>query len=122
MKPSVNQVISTVGDDGKLLFWCPGCDRTHGIQHGEGKGPRWDWNGDVRRPTITPSILVRRTKLTVSDEEAMTRAAAGEKELPHVETICHSFITDGRIQFLTDCTHTLAGQTVDLPNYGAGHD
>jgi len=30
------------------------------------------------------------------------------------ERICHSFITDGKIQFLSDCTHHLAGQTVDL--------
>jgi len=29
--------------------------------------------------------------------------------------VCHSFVTDGRIQFLGDCTHNLAGQTVDLP-------
>jgi len=29
--------------------------------------------------------------------------------------ICHSFIRDGKIQFLGDCTHALAGQTVDLP-------
>lgn len=28
--------------------------------------------------------------------------------------ICHSFITDGEIQFLNDCTHKLAGHTVDL--------
>jgi hypothetical protein len=28
---------------------------------------------------------------------------------------CHSFVTDGRIQFLSDSTHALAGQTVDLP-------
>lgn len=25
--------------------------------------------------------------------------------------------TDGRIQFLNDCTHALAGQTVDLPDW-----
>ena len=30
--------------------------------------------------------------------------------------VCHSFVTDGRIQFLNDCTHALAGQTVDLPD------
>ena len=26
------------------------------------------------------------------------------------------FVTDGKIQFLGDCTHALAGQTVDLPD------
>ncbi len=34
--------------------------------------------------------------------------------------ICHSFVTDGRIQFLSDCTHPLAGQTVDIPEWDAG--
>jgi hypothetical protein len=33
-----------------------------------------------------------------------------------VPNVCHSFVTDGRIQFLTDSNHALAGQTVDLPD------
>ena len=28
---------------------------------------------------------------------------------------CHSYVKDGQIQFLNDCSHVLAGQTVDLP-------
>jgi hypothetical protein len=31
--------------------------------------------------------------------------------------ICHSFIKDGMIQFLDDCTHALAGQTVPLGEF-----
>jgi len=31
-------------------------------------------------------------------------------------TRCHSFVVDGRIQFLQDSEHELAGQTVDLPD------
>ena len=37
---------------------------------------------------------------------------------PPTPYACHSFVTDGRIQFLTDSTHTLAGQTVPLPAWG----
>ena len=29
--------------------------------------------------------------------------------------VCHSFIRNGMIQFLDDCTHPLKGQTVELP-------
>ena len=29
---------------------------------------------------------------------------------------CHSFVRSGRIEFLSDSTHALAGQTVDLPD------
>ncbi|MNR55162.1 hypothetical protein D3C85_1754830 [compost metagenome] len=31
-----------------------------------------------------------------------------------VPTVCHSWVTDGKIQFLHDCTHALAGQTIAL--------
>ena len=30
--------------------------------------------------------------------------------------LCHSHVREGRIQFLSDCTHALVGQTVDLPD------
>lgn len=89
-----------------LTFWCPGCDGAHSVQHGAGTGPRWGWNGDVDKPTLTPSILVTMPG----------NPNAGEQFKEWRTTrVCHSYVTDGRIQFLTDCTHELAGQTVDLP-------
>lgn len=60
-------------------------------------GSGWTWNGDLERPTFRPSILSR------------TADASGEIR-------CHSYVTDGRIEFLGDCSHELAGQTVDLLN------
>ena len=30
---------------------------------------------------------------------------------------CHSFVTDGKIRFLNDCTHEMAGETVDLEKF-----
>lgn len=39
-------------------------------------------------------------------------------EFPYdTKNVCHSFIKDGKIQFLGDCTHALANQTVDLPDW-----
>lgn len=61
----------------------------------------WDFNGNLERPTFTPSLLQRWNEWQ------------GEGVPPKTH-VCHSFITDGRIQFLGDCTHELAGQTVDL--------
>ena len=87
--------------DGKLLFWCPGCDGPHGLQVGHGPGPRWEWNQDADAPTFSPSVLV-------SYEHA------------GVEVRCHSYVRDGRIQFLDDCTHALKGQTVELPDFDTG--
>ena len=89
-------------EGGRLMFWCPGCDGAHEIAHGAGPGPRWGWNGDAERPTFTPSVLVR-----------YDGADAGLDGAP--PAVCHSFVRDGRIEFLGDCTHALAGQTVELP-------
>ena len=73
------------------MFWCPGCETHHSYDVREDGGrPNWRFNGDMERPTFTPS-------------------------LHYPDRVCHLFLTDGRIQFLGDCTHKLAGQTVDLP-------
>jgi hypothetical protein len=82
------------------LFHCPGCKDSFGhFVLTTGKGPIWEVSKVVDdKPTVMPSIRVR------------SRNAEGE-------TICHSFIKDGKIQFLNDCTHELAGQTVELPDF-----
>src|SRR5574343_611692 len=102
--------------NGGLGFFCPGCREMHVIYHGEGSGPRWTWNGDVNKPTFSPSVLVQGKQIVRDDNGRWTggwvRGAGGEP-LPMV---CHTFVTDGRIQFLSDCTHALAGQTVELPD------
>lgn len=90
--------------DKLIQFYCPGCQRSHAIQSGSDFGPNWTWNGSLDRPTFTPSVLV-----TYDGKDA------GIGRAP--PAVCHSFVTDGRIQFLTDCTHALAGQTVDLPKW-----
>jgi hypothetical protein len=63
-------------------------------------GAQWGWNGSLDKPTFTPSILVK----------------ANYTSPNRLDDICHSFVTDGKIHFLGDCTHQLAGQTVDLPD------
>lgn len=96
------------------MFWCPGCDGAHQVGVGEGPGPRWGYNGDPETPTFTPSILVRGIQ-PITDEER-DKIMSGER-VEKRPLVCHSFVTDGRIQFLADCTHALAGQTVELPDF-----
>lgn len=86
------------------MFWCPGCDGAHMVSVGEGPGPQWEYNGLPETPTWRPSILV-----TYNGRDAGVGGAP--------PAICHSFVTDGKIQFLDDCTHALAGQTVELPDF-----
>ena len=98
------------GDYSMVWIWCPGCNEYHAVTIDGSRG--WTFNGDEEKPTITPSILVRGTK-PISDEVA-GRILQGEHIEP-IPTVCHSFITDGKIQFLSDSTHVLVGQTVELP-------
>jgi hypothetical protein len=98
--------ILRLGEGNRLMFMCPGCNEVHAIQYANGPGPRWTWNGNPDRPTFTPSVLVT--------TPANPEAGEGFEEW-RTERICHSFVTDGQIQFLGDCTHALKGQTVDLP-------
>lgn len=77
--------------DGLKSFYCPGCRMHHGVDD------RWNFNGDFDKPTFSPSIKV-------------TAPYMGSMK-PY---ICHSFVTDGKIQFLTDCNHELAGQTIEM--------
>ena len=99
-----------LAEGGRIMFRCPGCGDVHVITTGDGPGPRWGYNGNAERPTFTPSILVTWSEPSDVPEEFDDTS----KDIKH---ICHSFVTDGRIQFLGDCTHALAGQTVPLPDW-----
>jgi hypothetical protein len=77
-------------NDGRLIFYCSGCESYHFADQ------RWTFNGDYERPTFDPSVLV-----TIGHD-------------PDPPDICHFYVRDGRIQYLTDCTHPLAGQTIDM--------
>lgn len=61
----------------------------------------WTWNGSVDKPTLRPSVLSRGIEL---DDDLNDLG-------PYT---CHSWINDGCAQFLDDCSHKFAGQTVDL--------
>jgi hypothetical protein len=100
-------------EDGGILFFCPGCRAVHGIKVGAGAGLRWGYNGNPEAPTFTPSILVQTGRAV----DPTFKPEPGDPP----ET-CHSFVTDGRIQFLGDSTHPLAGQTVDLPPFSWGDE
>ena len=86
------------------IHYCPGCQEAHSYITDEGHRVRWQFNGNLEAPTFTPSMR-------------LFEAAHVDEGKPVGEhTLCHYFLTDGRIQFLSDCDHALAGQTVDLPD------
>lgn len=77
-------MFQTANEAGRYIFWCAGCECVHGIDAG------WSFDGDLVEPTISPSIL----------SQGQTR--------------CHSFVRKGRIEYLLDSEHALAGQTVRM--------
>lgn len=113
---------------GGLAFFCPGCREAHVVWTGEGPGPRWGWNGNAEKPTFTPSVLVRSGHHASAWKPGLNCWCIYDAEHPDEPSgyscaVCHTFVTDGRIQFLDDCTHALRGQTVDLPDFPArAHD
>ena len=84
----------------RAWFDCPGCKSYHAvyIEGDKSKHPVWSWNKSLTEPTFKPSIMVK------------WPSASGNN-------ICHSYVTDGKIRFLNDCTHDLKEQTVDLPDF-----
>lgn len=104
-------------EGGGLRYWCQGCEEIHGIQVGDGPGPRWGWNGNVDAPTFTPSVLVTwETSEPPVTPENLDQWRAQPWEQHKVKRVCHTFVTDGMVQFLGDCTHQFAGQTLPLPD------
>ena len=109
------------GEDGSLWFWCSGWNMPHSLKVGPGTGPRWGYNGNAEAPTFTPSVLVQHDhwEPPATTLEIQDKIKRGEIVQTKVTKVCHSFVTDGHIQYLGDCTHHLANQTVELPDWAA---
>lgn len=86
-----------IRDYGKnYLFFCPGCRYFHSYDvRTDGLEPSWEFNGDLEKPSFSPSLLVN-------------------DDLPKLR--CHLFLREGKLCFLNDCFHELKGTIVDLPD------
>lgn len=90
-------------EGGLIGYWCQGCDSCHVIRVG-GDGAGWTFDGNADAPTFSPSVLV-----------TYSGADTGHDDAPPER--CHTFIRGGMVEFLGDCTHALAGQTLPLPDW-----
>ncbi len=79
-----------IAPDVRRYFYCPGCKCSHAVNE------TWTFNGDYEKPTLNPSLLSKG------------------------QIRCHMFIRDGKIQFLNDSEHELAGKTVDMEPWEFG--
>lgn len=103
----MSKVITYVARGRRIaMFFCPACGYEHQLNIREvikEIHPSWVFNENAESPTFTPSVLVTYPQHNSAKEEAK-------------EYRCYSFITDGKIKYLSDCTHKFAGRTVELPD------
>jgi len=86
----------------QYFHWCPGCNEMHPLPDG------WSFNGDLERPTFSPSFSQTSTRY-----ESYTEAGIGVGE--RTKFVCHYILTNGVLNFCGDSMHVLAGQSVPLP-------
>lgn len=79
-------------DSTMYMFWDVGLQQPNAFYIRGDRG--WNWNGDFEKPTVSPSVL-----LTIGSDRS------------------HLFIRDGKIQYLSDCSHELAGKTIDMVDF-----
>lgn len=86
----MTKVLSKVSD-GTFHFYCVACEVYHGFNSA------WEFNGDMEKPTVNPSLLTK-----------WNDGKTGK------ENVCHLYINDGKFNYLPDCTHIYAGKTVPM--------
>lgn len=103
MKSVLKMVLDESLEYQALVVACDGCTEfgssgLHMLPVGgdTGKKPRWEWNGNLELPTLTPSV----------------RSCTG----PEMKGMCHFYLIDGIFRYLSDSTHSLAGSEVALPD------
>lgn len=91
---------------GHIAHWCPACRELHefAVERPFRNGARWLFGGTFEVPTFSPSMNIRIGPYPDASKKA------GQID------VCHYFLKEGRIEYLSDCTHGMVGQTIDLPD------
>lgn len=92
---------------GQLYYRCPGCGGAHSIPVaiGEKKEREWKWDGDLEKPTVTPSVKHFYPESYYKEHPGLAQFC------------CHYFITKGVIEYCGDCTHEHSGKHVPLSTF-----
>jgi hypothetical protein len=110
-------------------WFCPACKEMHPLPDG------WKFDGNLERPTFSPSFRYGPLIQTVNDENGQWLGAwlACDKDGNVVERVglqagdvpvmwcCHYIITAGQVAYCVDCTHAMKGQTIPMPDLPSWH-
>lgn len=108
--------------DTGLVFYCMGCKARHQVNL-DAPGPRWTWDGNREAPTLSPSVLLTTIRHDLTEEEwdEYDRVYSGGPDSalddPKFRYVCHMFVRAGKIEYLSDCTHSLRGEH-DMQPFG----
>lgn len=93
--------------------WCPACKNRHVFNDKAtptSKGASWSFDGNTESPTFHPSMNVQHGEPIEGKDQRRDDGWA-------YHTHCHSFVKKGNWEYLPDCAHSLAGQTVPVPDF-----
>jgi len=116
-----------------LQWYCEGCEHTHYINVAPENAPpstfmtatKWSFNGDLEKPTVSPSVVNFTGHYVSGQPQPPNCRHCNDSELEGCPTSCkrcHIFIRDGMVEFLSDCTHKLAGQIRPLKDIENSED
>ena len=88
---------ATDKDKPHYAIFCPACKCLHVFDG------RWTFNGNFDKPTFKPSMLINKSTTPKTCNVNRHR--------------CHSFVTDGKIKLLGDCTHDMKNMEIELKPY-----
>lgn len=98
---------------GGHAHWCPGCGEMHRIPD------RWSFDGNVERPTFSPSVKITGKQTVIVDGRWTGEWVLGS-DGKALDLCCHYFLHAGTLKYCSDSTHALAGKSVPLPALPAG--
>lgn len=97
-------VLMVKGND--IIYKCPGCGwHSLPVKIGVKTERFWEWNGDVDKPTISPSVK-------------HFYPGSVYKAHPNMPAFCcHYHIKNGNIEFCNDCTHEHNSKTLPMQQF-----
>ena len=93
----------------------PTADEMEGKSLTEANVIEGQFRKEPEMPALTPDILEKQKPRILQALTAGTSTA--DAIIAKLQT---KYVVDGAMQFLSDCTHALAGQTVPIPDWSVG--